>query len=51
VNCNHFFPNVIGQQLYWFINKICMSLAASDEPVAVKRITMNQSTTVRTSLH
>jgi hypothetical protein len=46
VICNNFIPNVIRQQVYCFIGKIRMRLAAGGAPVAV-----NRSTKVRTALY
>jgi hypothetical protein len=51
LNCNYFIPNVIAQQAYWFISKICVRLAAGGAPVAVKRRSMTKSTNVRTFLY
>jgi hypothetical protein len=51
VNCNYFIPNIISQQAYWFIGKICIDLTASGALVAVKCSTMNRSTKVQTSLY
>jgi hypothetical protein len=51
VNCNYFIPIVIGQQAYWFISKIRMCLTAHGASVAVKRKTLNSSTSVRNFLY
>jgi hypothetical protein len=51
VNCNYFIPNVIGQQAYWFIGKICIRLVAGSASVAVKRRAINRWRTAITSLY
>jgi hypothetical protein len=51
VNRNYFISNVIGQQAYGFIGKICMRLVASSALVTAKHSTVNQSTKVRIFLY
>jgi hypothetical protein len=51
VSCNYFIPNVIGQKAYWFIGKIRTRFATGGELVAMKRMAVNQSLKVRTSLY
>jgi hypothetical protein len=44
---NYFTPNVIGHQVYWFIGKICMRLAASGAAIAVKSRAMEPVNNVK----
>jgi hypothetical protein len=51
MNCNYFITNVIGQQVYWFICKILMNLAAGGALVAVNCRALSWSTKVKSSLY
>jgi hypothetical protein len=50
VNCNFFIPNIIRQQVHWFISKIHICLAAGSALAAMNHSTMNRSTKVSTFL-